>query len=369
MANGKQPKILVIVGPTASGKSDLALRLAKLAQGKLFQKYGIFGAEIISADSRQVYRGMDIGTGKVLKDKTLPVPNFKFQISNLKLRNDFYSEGIKHHLLDVASPKRQFTVAQYQKLGQAAIRKILRKDKLPIIVGGTGFYIDSLINNTVLPEVKPNPKLRAKLEKQTADALYSQLRKLDQRRAKTIDRYNKRRLIRALEIVLTTAQPVPAFIIARSLNYKLIKIGIKVPDAILKKRIKLRLQKRLKQNLPKFLYGKLRRVNMITEIELLHKYGKVSWQRLDDFGLEYRYISRYLQTLEKIDACIPVRSLQNARLKKEEKRLLIKTLEKEIWHYAKRQMTWFKRDKKIHWIENFREAIQFVDTLMKNKAR
>jgi tRNA dimethylallyltransferase len=172
-----QKPTIVVVGPTASGKSDLAVFLAKKYHG-----------EVISADSRQIYKGMDIGTGKITKKEMAGVP---------------------HYLLDVAAPSRRFTAAQYKKLGQAAIKKIRHKNKIPIICGGTGFYIRALIDDLQIPTVKPNLKLRAQLEKRTTAELFTQLKKLDPRRAAEIDCHNPRRLIRALEIVMTTGQPVP----------------------------------------------------------------------------------------------------------------------------------------------------------------
>lgn len=328
---GGKPKILVIVGPTASGKSDLAVKLAKKYNG-----------EIISADSRQVYRGMDIGTGKVKRQKT------KGKSS------EYYSGGIKHHLLDVASPKRQFTVAQYQKLGQAAIKKILRKGKLPIIVGGTGFYIDALVYDQQLPKVKPNPKLRTKLEKQTTEQLFKQLRRLDSQRAKTIDRHNKRRLVRALEIVITTGKPVPKLVLNN--KYQVLSIGIKIPDITLKKRIHNRLIKRI-------------RAGMIAEVKKLKANG-LSWERLDNFGLEYRWISGYLREFDNDQAFTKRRSSFNATSQKEAKKEMITTLEKAIWHYAKRQMTWFTQPhfgikNNIKWISTVSQAENEINKLIK----
>jgi tRNA dimethylallyltransferase len=162
------PKILVILGQTAVGKSNLAVRLAKK-----------FNGEIISADSRQVYKGLDIGTGKITKKEMGDVPHF---------------------LLDVVSPKRKFSVSQYKKLADKAIKHILGKHKTPIIVGGTGFYIQAIVDNLVLPEVKPDLKLRKKLEKKSTEELVKILKKLDSERAREIDTKNPRRLIRAIEI-------------------------------------------------------------------------------------------------------------------------------------------------------------------------
>ena len=176
-----RPKIIVVLGQTASGKSEFAVKLAKKFNPPV-------GGEIISADSRQVYKGLDIGSGKIIKKEM---------------------KGVPHHLLDITSPKRTFTVYQYQKLAKKALKDIIKRGKIPIICGGTGLYIDSIIYGIKFPEVPPNPKLRKKLEKRTTEELFKQLQKLDPRRAQNIDKYNRRRLIRALEIIITTSKPVP----------------------------------------------------------------------------------------------------------------------------------------------------------------
>ena len=162
----EKPKIIVVLGPTASGKSDLAVQLAK--------KISTFsrGAEIISADSRQVYKGMDIGTGKITKRGMA---------------------GIPHHLLDVKSPKIRFSVSEYQKLANQTIKKILKREKTPIICGGTGLYIDAVIESVAFPDIPPDYRLRKKLEKLPTNELFKKLKKLDPRRAKNIDKNNPRR--------------------------------------------------------------------------------------------------------------------------------------------------------------------------------
>src|SRR3989338_279945 len=193
MTNNKLLKIIVIIGPTASGKSDLGIKLALRLNSGQAKKYGINGAEIISADSRQVYRGLDIGTGKVTKKE---------------------QKIIKHHLIDVVSPKKIFTADDFKKLGQKVLIDLASQSKLPIIVGGAGLYIDVLLGRVHIPEITPNPKLRRRLEKLPVEHLFKMLKKLDPQRAKTIESKNKRRLVRALEIVLTTGQPVP------KLNYE-----------------------------------------------------------------------------------------------------------------------------------------------------
>ena len=317
-------KLIVILGPTASGKSDLAVEIAlRLGSGQARKKYGINGAEIISADSRQVYKGMDIGSGKIARKEM---------------------RGVPHHLLDVASPKKRFTVAQYQKLAQKAIKSIWRQNKVPILCGGTGLYIQSIVDDLVIPEVPPDAKLRAKLEKLSTDELFEKLKKLDPRRAENIDRHNRRRLIRALEIVIKTGKPVPAPSFAEVCPRQnmprtdlgkicILQLGITKSKKELKTKIKKRLLKRLRQG-------------MIAEVKKLRSNG-VPWKRLEEFGLEYRYIARYLQ-------------------KKMTKQEMIEQLEKEINQYAKRQMTWFKRDKRIHWIKNYKRAETLVKNFHKN---
>jgi tRNA dimethylallyltransferase len=321
-------KIIVIVGPTASGKSDLAIKIAKN-----------FNGEIISADSRQVYKGMDIGTGKVLRDKSFSISNSKYRIKELKLkllsdilhkRNYFYSSGIRHHLIDVVSPKKQFTVSDFKKLGKKALDHILNQNKIPIIVGGAGFYIDVLLDRISIAEVPPNKKLRANLEKLDTKKLFEKLKKLDPRRAQTIESKNKRRLIRALEIVLSTKKPVP--VPEPKNNYQILWLGLNPEN--LKQRIKIRLDKRLNQG-------------MIDEIKKLHKQG-VSWKRLDELGLEYRWVSRWLKNNKKTKKSYFFNSQE------------YKNLLGEIIKYSKRQMVWFKRNNEIKWIKNSKEAEKLI---------
>ena len=287
-------KLIVILGPTASGKTDLSISLAKK-----------FNGEVVSADSRQVYKGMDIGTGKITKKEMQAIP---------------------HYLLDVVFPKRRFTVVQYQKLALKAIKKIQKKNNLPILVGGTGFYIQAVVDGIIIPEVKPDWKLRKELEKKSIQELFKMLKKLDKRRAKTIESKNKRRLIRALEIVIKTKKPVP-LLKKKPPQFEVLMLGVKKDSDELKEQIRKRLLKRLKQG-------------MLAEVKRLKKSG-LSWKRLEEFGLEYKYIALYLQ-------------------KKITKKEMIDRIQKESEHFAKRQMTWFNRDKRIKWIKDYKEAEKLV---------
>lgn len=262
-------------GPTATGKSDYAVGLAK----KL-------GGEIISADSRQVYKGLDVGSGKITTREM---------------------KGVPHHLIDVASPKRTFSVNYYQKLVKKILPEIITRGKTPIICGGTGFYIDAIVCDTVFPSVPPNRLLRKKLAHASLETLQKQLKKLDPRRYRLIDRQNKVRLIRAIEIA-TVLGKVP--LTKKTQQYNIEWHYLDFPDDMLKKRIHDRLFKRMKQG-------------MVVEVERLHRQG-VSWKRLESFGLEYRFLALYLQ-------------------KKLSKKEMLEQLEKAIWQYAKRQRTWFKK--------------------------
>lgn len=276
-------KIVVIVGPTCSGKTALSIRLAKS-----------FNGEVISADSRQVYRGLNIGTGKVTKKEIAGVP---------------------HHLLDVASPKRVYTAHDFTHDGRKAIDRIVKREKLPIVAGGTGFYIDALVGSISLPNVPPNPVLRKKLEKKTAEQLFKLLERKDSVRALSIDKDNPVRLIRALEIAEALGKNPPS---VSEPIYDILWIGIAPKKEILKKKINERLLARMKQG-------------MIREGTSLRKSG-LSHKRMEALGLEYRYLSRLLR-------------------KTITKKEFLTELEQEINHFTKRQMTYWKRNKKITWFD------------------
>ena len=279
--NRKQ-KIIAIVGPTATGKSALGVYLAKK-----------FGGEIISADSRQVYRGLDIGSGKITKREM---------------------QGVPHHMLDVASPLRIYSVSRYQKEAEKVLASILARGKTPIVVGGTGLFVDALLLGKGFPDVPPNMALRKKLEK-IAEELFLILKKLDPRRAKTIEKENPRRVIRAIEIARTLGS-VPHLEVKLPSSSTVLWIGLTLPEKELRKKIRIRLFARIKKG-------------MIMEVKKLRKNG-LSWRRLEGFGLEYRYIALFLQK----------------KLSKEE---MVQKLETEIWRYTRRQLRWFKRNKNINW--------------------
>ncbi len=290
-----KPKILVIVGPTASGKTSLSVTLAEKSNG-----------EIVSADSRQVYRGLDLGTGKV---------------TSAEMR------GVTHHLLDVADPRTVYTVNDYIRDGRNAIADILSRGKLPIIVGGTFFYVDALLGIASMPEVPPNVELRKELENHSTEKLFEILKEKNCERAQTIDPKNSRRLIRAIEIA-SALGTVPK---TSSVElYDALTIGIRIEKEDLLNNIHTRLVERM-------------RAGMVEEVVTLHKNG-LSYERMQELGIEYQYIAQYLQNM----------------ITKDEMCALIET---KSWQYAKRQMTWLKRDAGIVWVR--KDETERIERLVK----
>lgn len=282
-------KLVVILGTNASGKSELGIHLARH-----------FGGEIVSADSRQVYRGLDLGTGKITPAQAATV---------------------RHHLIDVADVSEYFTLAQYQRAAYDAIDSISSAGKLPFLVGGTGLYITAVVEGYQLVEVPPNDSLRAELESLPLSQLVERLRKSDPDAASRIDQSNRRRLIRALEIA--AAGQAHAAAQKRCPRYDCMQLGLTWPREILVERIQKRLRERLEQG-------------MIDEVARLRSRG-ISDLRLDKLGLEYRYIARYLRgELRTIDE-------------------LRSQLGIAIRQFAKEQLTWFKRDARIIWLDPFKD--------------
>lgn len=297
-------KCIVIAGQTGSGKSALAIHIALL-----LKKSGIT-SEIISADSRQVYSGFDLSSAKITETEM---------------------QGIKHHMLSIADPAYDYTVADYKKDAQIIIAGLHQKNSIPIICGGTGLYIDNLIYEKTIPEVPPNPLLREKLEKLSTEELYTILKKKDPDRAQNIDSKNKRRLIRALEIIEAIGK-IPAQSSLLPI-YETLYIGLMLPKEKLEKIISKRTKNRIQ-------------AGMIQEIESLHTSKNLSYERLASFGMEYKWISLYLQ-------------------KKITKKDCIAGINKDTLAYAKRQMTWFKKNRDIYWVsmDNKKKAYNETEKL------
>jgi tRNA dimethylallyltransferase len=297
MKNSKA-KLIVICGPTASGKTKISLRLAK-----------VFSGEIIAADSRTIYKGMDIGTAKpTLEEK----------------------KGTPHYMIDIVRPDQEFTMAQFKQKAVKIIRDIQKRGKIPFLVGGTGLYISSIVDNLQIPRVPPNKKLRKKLEKQIAkyglNKLWKKLIKLDPEAKKFVQKENPRRVIRALEVIYKTKKPFSQLRQKGQPLFNVLQIGVKMPQEKLEQRINQRVDLMIKQGLVK-------------EIEKLLK--KYSPDLPAMSGIGYHEIIKYLQGQISLEEAI-------------------KLIKQDTRRYARRQMTWFKRDKRIKWVKNYREAFSLI---------
>ena len=282
-----RPHLVVVLGPTASGKSALGIALALH-----------FNGEIVSADSRQVYRGLDIGTAKVTAEEQALVP---------------------HHLIDVADVRETFTVSQFQQQANTTINEILARSRQPFLVGGSPHYIQAVVDNLHIPSIPPQPALRAELAARPLSELLTQLEELDPQSAAVIDRNNPRRVIRALEVCLISGR---AFSEQRSMAaslYESLLLGIEWPREVLYKRIDMRVDERMQQG-------------MVQEVRNLLDQG-ISHERLEALGLEYRFISLWLRGEFTSEG------------------EMVQRLKYAIHDFTRRQLTWFRKDKRILWIE------------------
>jgi tRNA dimethylallyltransferase len=287
--------LLVILGPTASGKTQVGVRIARALNG-----------EIISADSRQVYRGMDLGTGKDLKE---------------------YGE-VPYHLIDIVDPGYEFSVFEFQRRFFSAFLDIQGRGTIPILVGGTGLYLEAVLKGYRLVEVPRNPKLRAELEPLSLEDLADHLKRINSSLHNTTDLYHRERVIRAIEIAQFRDDPSSQPSLP---DLSPIIFGIRWPRDVLCQRITWRLRERINQG-------------MMEEIKSLHKAG-ISFEKLDFYGLEYRYGAMYLQ----------------GRLTKND---LFQKLNSAIHQFAKRQETWFRRMERhgtrIHWIAGDKDPAEKI---------
>lgn len=280
--------LIVIVGATGTGKSALAVTLAKR-----------FGGEVISADSRQVYRGLDIGTGKLTAREM---------------------RGIPHHLINTAPLTRTYTAAHFKRDAEKTIHAIWKRGKVPILCGGTGFYIRAVVDGIAIPGVPPNRELRRALARKTIKELFRMLKKKDPARARDIDRHNPRRLMRALEVAHALGK-VPRMK-ANPIDARVLMLGLALPKEELEKRTRARIRSWLRRG-------------------LLAEVRQVPLSRMNELGLVYRWAARLADK----------EIMRNA---------FIDGLTRDLMKYAKRQMTWFKRDPHTHWVRTKAEAVSLT---------
>lgn len=296
-----KPKVIVIVGPTASGKTSASINVAKKLNG-----------EIISADSMQIYREMNIGTAKVTKEE---------------------ADGIKHYLVDVVNPDEVFNVTKYKEMAEAAIEDIIAKGKTPIIVGGTGLYVSTLINGIEFAEVGEDVEYREQMtalaEEKGAEYLHNELRKVDPDAADAIEMNNIRRVVRALEIYKLTGKTKTQLDIEsrKEVKYDYRVYGIDTPREELYNRINIRVDKMFEEGL-------------LEEVKYVNEKYKISSTAIQ--GLGYKEVIEYIE----------------GKVTYEE---MIEKLKMETRRYAKRQLTWFRREEKIKWCP----LNEIVDTIIR----
>lgn len=287
--NNQLPKLIVLLGPTASGKTEWGFSLAKA-----------FNGEILSADSRQIYRKMDIGTAK---------------------EKNFF--GVPHHLIDFLDPGKPFTVAEFRDRAFLAMGDITARGRIPILAGGTGLYISAIVDNWTIPPVPANIAMRRSLAEKDTGELLRLLAVIDPNTATRIDPHNKRRMIRALEVSILSGRPFSAQRTKGAPRVDAIQIGIAVPRELLNVRIGERVDAMMARGLPK-------------EVETLLK-QKYDWSLPSMSGIGYREFRPFFEgkaTMEEVADAI----------------------KKDTRQFARRQMTWFRRDKRIQWVKEYEDA-------------
>ena len=292
------PKLIVVEGTTASGKCDFGVELALR-----------YGGEIISADSRQVFRGLDLGSGKITPEET---------------------KGVPHHLIDVCDAGSFFSMADFQKLAYEAIDDVIARGKIPFLVGGTGLYVASVADGYVMSDRMPDLAYRAELEKLSTEELYVMLRSLVP--DTDVDPRNRNRVMRILEKIHDGDDVTPS----KEARYETLRLGVTWDRAVVRQRIDERLDRRIE-------------LGMIEEVKGLLDSG-VSEEYMIKLGLEYKFITQYLRgdyTLEEMKGLLAT----------------------AIKQFAKRQMIWFRRDKSIQWLDMtadpLKQACELIDAFLR----
>ncbi len=296
MGPEKKIKVVAVVGTNASGKSSLGVELACR-----------FGGEIISADSRQVFRGLDLGSGKITPEEM---------------------KGVPHHMLDICEPGEFFSMADFQKQAYELIEQIAARGKVPMIVGGTGLYVDSVLDGYELSDTKPDLAYREELEKLSTPELVVLLR--EQAPEAVVDEKNRNRVMRILERIHDGDDAIPT----KHPRYDSLRLGVSWPRDILGKRIDERLAMRMQQG-------------MLEEVRGMLDRG-VSREFLLGLGLEYRFLTKY---------CLG---------EYEDEETMLKALAQAIKKFAKRQMTWFRRCPDIHWLDMQKNPLQEASVLVED---
>lgn len=302
------PKIIAVVGPTASGKSAVGLALARA-----------FDGEVVAVDSRTIYRDMDIGTAKPVGERVLGG-----DLRQMAGEKPLMVEGVPHWGIDIVDPDEVFSVAEYQAYADQKIHEILERGRLPILVGGTGLYIRALLDRPNFTEVPPNESLRVELATLSNTELMAEIAERDPDTAATIDEDNRRRLERAIEILRATGKTLAETQKFDKPRYDALQIGIEIDREVLYARIDERVDTMIASGL-------------VDEVrELRNRYGNNATAMT---GIGYRQISEFLDGKTKLKDAV-------TRIKF------------DTHHYAKRQETWFKRDERIVWVRNAKEAIE-----------
>ncbi len=307
----KLPKLIVIMGPTAAGKTDWSIRIATEVNG-----------EIIGADSRQIYKKMNIGTAK---------PEGEWKRNGL--RKTFFVEDIPHHMMDIIDPGKTFSVAEFRDKAIKYTKIAHKAGRIPMLVGGTGLYISSLVDNLYIPRIEPNKQLRTSLEEKPLEDLVSLLEKMDPESVRSIDTKNKRRLIRALEVCILSGEPFSVQKQKGEPLFDVLQIGVNVERSVLYDRIDRRVDDMMKHGLLK-------------EIELLLK-QKYAWHLPSMSGVGYRQFRPYFEGTESLDRCIEL-------------------FKRDTRRFARRQLTWFRRNKDIQWCNTYDEAEALVRTFLQS---
>ncbi|HSD12454.1 MAG TPA: tRNA (adenosine(37)-N6)-dimethylallyltransferase MiaA [Patescibacteria group bacterium] len=307
------PKLIAIVGPTASGKTDLALALAKRFKG-----------EIISADSRQFYRGTEIGSD---------IPAGKWKSGKGEKRKRYMVKGVPHHLMAFLPPSRAFTAAEFKEAVVRIAREIAGRGHVPFLVGGTGLYIKAVVDNFEIPSVPPDPAFRKRMEAKTTGMLAAMLERRDPAYARRIPKNNRRYLIRALEVIEATGRPFSVEQGRGEPLFDVLQLGIRRPRPEIYRRIEARVDAMMKRGL-------------LDEAKRLGK--RYGWSVPAMTGLGHRQLGLFLRGKASLEEAVDL-------------------IKRDTRHFAKRQTTWFKRDERIRWVKNEKDAVSRVKKFLGGK--